>query len=288
MTQAAVDPTLTPAVPPSVTPATLRLTPTIAPLPTVQATLDHSDAQALVLELLKGSSECTLPCWWGFVPGRSSMSSVEQFHAQLGSVAIEHDFRGGGGLVVIEFDDPSMQLGQYYLSGNELVDFIFVSAGSTLVRDDHQVYDDPKFQEAWRAYLLPQLVRTYGTPTAVWLKTFATAPEVQDIGHLPFSLLVYYASKGFMVEYEGETVQSDSQIELCAQKASIALWLWPPEAKMTVTEVIARGPSSAIDDFGAYRTIEEAAGMRPEDFADFYGGEGGLTNCLETPADLWS
>jgi hypothetical protein len=64
------------------------------------------------------------------------------------------------------------------------------------------------------------------------------------------------------------------------------MWLWPSSSPLTLDEVIARGPASAIDDLDEYRTVADAFGMSIEKFAELHR-QVEQPACMNTPVGLW-
>ena len=60
----------------------------ITPLPS--PSLPPEDASGEVLKRLKGDSACRFPCFWGLVPGRTSISETTTFLDRFGSMGALH------------------------------------------------------------------------------------------------------------------------------------------------------------------------------------------------------
>jgi hypothetical protein len=83
-TRTPVPDTATPtAVPNTATPTAIPLTATPKPLPT--ATLTNEQIDANLTELMLTNGGCELPCWWGILPGETSIDSARESLKALGA-----------------------------------------------------------------------------------------------------------------------------------------------------------------------------------------------------------
>lgn len=282
-TSSPVPPTRTPLPTPTRKPPTPKPpTPTVTPSPTVAPTLTADQEQALVLDLLQNNAGCQLPCWWGFTPGKTSWQTAQTFFTLLGKMPGE--YRGPGMLnYTVDFRIPrhDVQIGQVYIIRDGLIEAIWI--GASTVRNHERVYGDKQFAKDWRRYFLPQLLTTYGQPTEVLLRTFRGVPEGSFV---PFNLLLFYPQQGFLVWYYGPTELKGERIRMCPEQTEIALWLWPPDQKMTLEDIARWGQGFSIEEVSGYHSLEKATGLSPETFYKIFRDASNQA-CLETPVDMW-
>jgi hypothetical protein len=138
-------PTNTPLPVPTLKPPT----PTVAPSPTLAPTLTADQEQALVLDLLQNNGGCKLPCWWGFMPGKTDWQTAQNFFASLGKIPGEYRDPDMLNYSVSFFiPEHAVQSGQVYIVKDGVVDAIRVRAGT--IRNHETIYGDSQFAEDWQ------------------------------------------------------------------------------------------------------------------------------------------
>jgi hypothetical protein len=280
---------VSPSVPtlemPTGTPTPSPIPPTRTPRPTPVPTMTADEEYAFVSEMLRDNGGCQLPCWWGFTPGETSWETTQTFFASLGREM--HTWNGSDAQhYTVYFDIPDHHFHyQSYHEKGDVLDRIGIHAVPPAGEDGYYAYGDPQFAEDWRAYMLSQILEAYGLPSQVFLETYKSGPD-----RLPFRLLLFYPSRGFLVMYEGsigeegkgEWVEAGKAIRICPWRSDISLWLWSPDHVMTFGDL---GISSQVN-LERLRSLEEATGMSVEQFYETFVQPDAET-CLETPADLW-
>jgi hypothetical protein len=130
------------------------------------------------------------------------------------------------------------------------------------------------------AYLLPEFLTTYGSPPEVWLSTYNSAFENNE---LPFAIVLFYPEQGIAAFYGTLGSREGEMVRGCPQQGPAAfLSLWHPPLNYTFTEV-QRGAGIYNADFLA---LEEATAMDVTTFYETFK-DADNTTCLETPAVLW-
>lgn len=246
--------------------------PTVSPVPTttVSPTLTAGEEQTLVLELFENNAGCRLPCWWGFTPGETTWSEAEAFFISLGETPAEYHRPEGTMIYNVQLEvpveiHPQQVTVQHYFVRHSVIEMIWA------------VGQSPN-------YTLPQLLHAYGTPAEVWLRTFSSVPEGDE---LPFFLLLYYPSHGILARYSGFTQEKNGQVPICPQQLRPALWLWSSEREMTLEDVAQANLGGFIEEeLLDYRSLEVATGWSVEQFVQTFLQPVGEI-CLETPAVMW-
>ncbi|RME58157.1 hypothetical protein D6779_07105, partial [Candidatus Parcubacteria bacterium] len=178
----------------------------------------------------------------------------------------------------------------YYLKAHDVVEQISFDAMAIefFGMDDernHTQYDNPTFNETLRTYMLPQILTDYGPPDEVYVLTYAGS-TVPNLAQPSFYLYLLYPEQGIFIKYTAPWGREGEYVVGCPATAHMELWLLPPGTEDYAGKL--RVDWEAL--FGAeriyYKTIEEAAGMTPEQFYQTFKG-GDRAVCLRTPAELW-
>ena len=272
-------PTFTP-IPPSMptlelpagTPTPSPIPPTRTPRPTPVPTMTADEEYAFFLEMLQNNGGCRLPCWWGFTPGETSWQATRDFFTSIGKETGSVDHIQN---YTVFFNTPGhYESYQSYIGEDGILEIIGVSASPAVGEDWSFTYDHPQFAEDWKTYMLPQMLEVYGPPSQVLLCTGNGAPWS------PFDLILFYAEKGFLVQYSGEAEEREGETWLvCPHLVEITLHLWSPERSVSLEDI----PGFTM--WGPH-SLEEATGMSIEQFYETFV-QPDTETCLETPADLW-
>ena len=268
------------------------LTPTLIPptlTPTLAPTMTDNEELAFVSEKLQYAAECRLPCWWGFIPGNTSLETTKIFFASQG---VQIWGYGDPQDYTVVFDIPGhYRSSQNYIGRDSLLEMISVIAVPPEGEDGYPAYDAPEFVAGWDAYMLPQVLKAYGSPQQIFLETF------NEILALPFRLMLFYPDQGFLVMYECpigdagqhfrtlEAINAGEPIRICPWRSGVAfLLLFPPNHELSFETL---GPTiSSMVNLEQVNSLEEATGMSIEQFVQTFQ-QSGIQACLETPAELW-
>lgn len=253
--------TETPRSTPTQIPPTLTQTPTAAPsTPLPTATLTREEEGAILAELMQTNGDCELPCWWGIMPGESSLETTRENFAEKG-LGVESNWVGiNGGYVVsaqFEVEDGIIQainVGSDYLTG---------------------VNDRSAFLSGWQRYSLMNILSRHGVPSRV----LVYHPFQFDPGGGPaYHLLIFYEEVGIVVEYRGSVEQlNGDHFRACpdlTNVGSIELLLYPPGQVENVVERVL--PPDNIDYIAGPETVydliswQEATGTSLESFYETY------------------
>ncbi len=259
---------------PTQAPPTPTPTSTAEPTPFVIPTAGASDpaaARQLVKYLLQTNAGCKLPCWWGITPGETTWAQarliLEKTSLYIGDQGLKDNFNANvEAYLPYPYDfAPSME--QFYDVKNGVVDYI-------------RVYNFDLAPE----YRLSEILRDYGPPTEIWIRTFAAETlDVQD-----FLVDLFYQDRGILVEYRtGIPLQVvDGNLRNCLIGAMNApvIHLWSPD----IQNLSSDDAKKLIDTANLPQPtqLQDATGMSVETFYEtFQDPTTGV--CLETPQDLW-
>jgi hypothetical protein len=238
-------------------------------IPTPTMTTDES--KKLVRDLLENNAGCRLPCWWGITPGKTRWSEARQI---LKKVSL---FMSQPESAESFYVDLHVQLPYPYTFAKYMEHSYHVEKG---IVDCIDVYN---FDVAPN-YSLPNLLKSYGQPNEVWIRTFPKAER----GMQHFLIDVLYGELGILAEYgTGEPLKEvggNLQNCLITKMNSPFLDLWSPETqKLSFQEV-----KKFIDttNLPEPKPLLEATGMDVQTFYEtFKNSETDV--CLETPKELW-
>ncbi len=180
-------PTSTHSPAPTQTPtSTLTPYPTLPPLPT----LPLSERDAEIQWLMTTNKHCRLPCWWGLVPGESSIQEAVQFFQRLGGYI---DVQPAHSESIDDF---------YYISlHNPGTDDSF---GCVLGVDDGVIQNISTDGDINRySFQIRQLLAEYGAPTEVFIRevTYLSEEERTKSRYDGYEIVLLYAEDHFFVEY---------------------------------------------------------------------------------------
>ncbi len=280
-TPTSIPPTQTSSATPGLTPSpsstpisTPSIEPTATETPYAIPTPPGEGATDQVLWLLETNNGCQLPCWWGMVPGQTEWETSEK----LLSLFDENIYTASDSEFV--FYVPLIPLPTRVFETDEVQQFYRVEDG-IVVRIDTLVSIGDTPDGYLNQYTLPSFLSTYGQPSEVWLSTYSSAFENDD---LPFFVVMFYPEQGIVASYSDNGIVQGNSVQGCPQADPVSyLILFVPNSEQTFEEVIDK--TSALAE-RKYLSLEESTDM---DVATFYETFKNLDNttCLETPASLW-
>ena len=254
--------TAVPSLTSIVTISTLVFTPRPSPTTTLTplATLEPKQANETIKTLLQEPVDCSAPCFWGIIPGRTTLDEAKNVFHRLGlqtkSIAYEgKEFYG------TEYD---------FDSG---VSILVNLTTQDKVVENLRVDINPETQKAgvpreWRAYSPETLMKRYGAPSRVEF-------FVGRVAVISYTMIVYFDKLDLIVEYGGYNVGvgTEKSFRVCPlvdQQDSIRIWLGAnPE----------NPPGTAI-------SLEKATSMTLEDFSKLMTGNPN-TACLDLKEQLF-
>jgi hypothetical protein len=264
-------PTLTPTLMQSETPkpSATEPSPTYTPLPVPE--LSAQEIKKFIVQLIKGNAGCTLPCWWGITPGKTSWYDAYNFLKPMSTKfhSLSYDNQPGEWINEFYFDVPE------YIDQHREVFQTYITHSSTI---DMIITDTASVQ----SYNLKDLLIAFGVPSQVWLYTISEPRE----GYLPFELLVLFEEQGIMAKYDGFAGYQNGSVRICPGLVNPELSLWPPDSDITFDLII---KMFWVDQFwfnNYFRPIDKAAGMSVEQFHNEFTGPD-AQDCFTTPSEVW-
>ncbi|MBM3152746.1 MAG: hypothetical protein FJZ96_11205 [Chloroflexi bacterium] len=256
---------------------TVEPTKTVTPVnPSINAVTPHprltdEEIEAAVLELMSNNGGCSLPCWWGIAPGKSTWESVNSFLFEL-----DHTIYLGG-----YFND--YLIAYYGIPVSEQYSALGVIEIRIHYQNDIATAINIGSFEGFSIYHMSRLLEMYGQPDEVWLHTYRSFLDIDP----PMDVVLLYKDQGILALYPSseEDIIDDTIIRGCFSTSPI-LYLWASGNPKTFRE--------AADTFGLdyYKwdkpimPLKEATGMTVETFYETYRDPAN-DPCIETPRDLW-
>ncbi len=276
--------------------------PTLNPLPTLSA----EEAKSLVFTLLEDNGDCQLPCLWGLTPGNTDSQALGKFVAQFDNLTTPdiyvstHDFEDRGNFFVsYRKDNIHIDSRFGYLKNKDdknKIEMLVLNGYAMQERgkdldwlslDISPLYGDASFNEAFKYYLLPQMLSNYGSPSQVLMAPFPDDPDRPDIEWHPFSLVLLYPEKGIFIEYVSPRETVGNNYVGCPSKVTVSLAVWDPESNLSLTDVVQKAGSEINElNIDYFKSIDQATTMTLEEFFQTFKIPENTT-CLETPAELW-
>jgi hypothetical protein len=256
----------------------------VTPSPTLAPTLSQTQAEALVLDLLRTNAGCELPCWWGFTPGKTDWEIARDYFLSLGET-IQQSHNSGNDAFSAGFriEEHTFTIGASFYLENGKIKIISPYAETTPSWREI-IYGDPYFLKAMERYLLPNILSKYGKPEQVLVYDLGTRDPVAP----DYFLLLFYPKLGVLVEYFGQSKEHNDKLVLCPKDALIYMWLWAPEESLSLEEVFANEVNSSKNDrnrfLSNFRPVEAVSGISIDEFTTKFRSH---QACLETPVKLW-
>jgi hypothetical protein len=234
----------------------------------IPSTLPPDEAQAAILDLTNNNRGCRLPCWWGFTPGETSWETAHRFLATI-ALKIKKGSSAERPLYSVYFVVPTEIFPTTLIHNYKVVDGII-----------ERIEVVPGYVSV---YSISVLLKTYGPPDEVWIRTYNEARE----GDLPFDTVLFYSQQGILARYDSQANKVEDKIVGCPQQdPALVLSLWSPERKLTFIQASSETVEIRNEDWWPYWPLAEATGVDTETFyLTFKDIDNSI--CLETPANLW-
>jgi len=236
-------------------PTPVSLTATPIPRPTQNATLtppatlEPAQAQETIQALLREPVDCDAPCFWGVVPGQTTVGEAQNIFIRLGLQITLTNARDQKKFYEIDYDFAnSFSVLSLLTSQNDIVENLRI-----YITPEKQVEGVPR---EWLSYSPETLIRRYGTPSKVDFFFGGSAPNTS------YAMDMYFDSNDLIIEYYSYDLGPNLQVcPLTDQVDSVRIWMGknpenpPPDAIllekatfMTMeefTELMTRDPNEA-------------------------------------------
>ena len=240
--------------------------PTASPTGTLIPTLPPAEEERLALELLRDNGGCRLPCFFGFVPGETSVERILSI-LRGPSVIITR-----GDLLLETF----LIIGRHDVQPG-IVRWIQVDMTASYERWNPAtyVYDSPLYAQYFEYYTLPYLLSNYEMPDEVYV-SFEYDPDGRSNHYFVF---VDYSTSGWNAMFTMPLERQGDTVIGCPSQAFVTLKLWSP------------GDTEMLEEYGftesGLKTIEEATSLTLEEFYQQFKDPANA-QCMETPLGLYN
>jgi hypothetical protein len=249
-------------------PPTVTLQPMLTSTRTLQPTLPADQAQALALKMIQTNGNCSLPCWLGIEPGKTTWDDANNFlNTFAANMSILSDDVHG---VIFKFPKNTYRVDKTGAT-------IYVRNG---IIDQIRAPEDLS---------LPDLLTNYGAPTEIRIHAIGY-DTIDPIGR--FTLVLFYQDQGIMAVYDGSNEKAKT-IHICPNhiQGPQQTWLlWSPDDSLTFAEagrktlLISPYPPPAESD---YIPLVKLSNLSIDTFTQRYKDPKNQSVCMEMPAPDW-
>ena len=231
------------AVTPTLTSTTTQ-TPTMTPPPTLEPDRAKETLEVLLVEPV----DCEAPCFWGVVPGQTTLGEAKNIFDHLGlkesratvnkkeSYTVEYEFDPGPSIIVtLRVQDDLVK--------------------NLRIKISPEIYQ-AGILRAWLAYSPETLITRYGTPSRVefWVGRSATSSG-------QYTIEMYFKAVDLIVQYFGYDIPVENETyRVCPLSDNfdlVSIWLGKNPVDPPLNKV----------------SLEEASSMTLEEFAELMTGD---------------
>jgi hypothetical protein len=241
------------------TPTGTASLPSNTPSPTMTWTPLYTLEPVLVREtlqpLIKEPMNCAVPCFWGIIPGKTSLDEAKTFFSKLGFTPFEG----------MDRNTPSSGMYFYtisYDSGSGYPSSVTLYASNNLVEDIVVNPRIPKPKEGspreWIAYSPETLIKRYGEPSRVefYVRSYGLAGSPPNIA---VDMIMYFDTSDLIVHYSGGGMTPHRFCPLTAPFDFVRLWM-------------GQNPPDTPPSFGTV-SLEKATSLTMEQFTQLMTGD---------------
>jgi hypothetical protein len=219
---------------------------------TNSAQLSDIEREQALRNLLKTNGGCSQPCFFGIVPGKTSLAEAENLLTPM----------LGEGLKRTNSDGTVSSFGIGFGLENTLRGEIILTIKSDVVQNIN-VYMGGLFkpdvpQEDWSSFSLKSILETYGVPTGVTFYMESPHEPVSNPGMI-YSYMIMYEHKNVGVFFQGGWIKNSSIYHLCLSQLKpefIRIWIGE-NPYLASTDGIQPAGSTSIDLQEFYQLFSE-------------------------------
>jgi hypothetical protein len=229
------------------------------------------DSQTKIAYLLRTNGNCSLPCWWGITPGRTTWRDAETYLADfaLGISPPGSSQQDDLTIFQAEFPYPNSASQDHNLfalfsvNGNGIIEIVTSPLNTSV----------------------DSVLEINGVPSQIWIKIITNFGP----GPLEYTLVLFY-EKGIMVFYRGTTYPgNDGFIPICPQNVPQAfsqIWVWDSTTIHTFYDIGRLGQILDTSLPNQYRLLQEVSDVQSKDFYSTYINPL-ASQCIKTPWSDW-
>jgi hypothetical protein len=266
------------------------------PTPTSFPSITVDNAVNTMTNLLQENGQCELPCLFGLSPDLSDTTSIDAtinyFHANAVetddvSLGVNIHDTSGSVYLILQKDDENVSARISYYYQNDQLEFLTLTSETTRLSSYTIDFDAPYGIELMRYYLLPNILTVYGKPTEVWIRSFPTDPNYPEDPY-PFSTVLYYKEKGFLIEYVSIRQTQEEHFVGCHPTSYVSVVAWSPQEQKPLAEIVKYISGLGINDLNVkdFQKLQDATPLNIDEFYDNFIVSGEV-KCISTPKELW-
>lgn len=275
-----VTPTLAPTFTPSSTSTSLPLR---TPLPTLSGEEDFLNFISFI-----GEEDCQLPCWVGIIPGKTSWNeAIFALHPieSVAKIKIHLDVEGLFGkenVITWSFS------GDGVIANGDVGAVIVNQNVVNLMSMSIEGWTTPNTNAPLGSLSLPKsfnmqsVLKEYGVPSMVFIYTFIH----DQLGPLPFSVLLVYPENHFYIIYQRDAKLSGNTVEACGPDSYLELAVVDGRDKLASADAIANTPETKSVGIQNMKPVEQVLNISPEKFYEIYSTSS--LGCITFPTKNWS
>ena len=209
-----------------------------------------------------------MPCWWGFVPGKTVWEEFKHVLMPISDITIRGNRpeRFVADVFIETLKEKDIYPWHYYIFQDNVLESIEVF--------------DPRYTSDIGFY---DILEKYGKPGEIWFRTYSEGVGGEPP---PLSIALYYPDYGIVTEYSFKGNVFDSKIKGCPTNDGIpALGLWAPDLDLTFIDAANRFHFG--HDAWPYHPLEQVTNMDVNMFYNTFLGDGDSI-CLESDKDFWT
>jgi hypothetical protein len=260
--------------------STITPTSTSTPIPSIITptslpTISPSKIDQAISELVHTNGGCSLPCFWGITPGKTSWLEANQilnkYNAEISLVAtdevkIENDYR------MVDYYDVILYSSEF--PDGKYADFNVIDKYHLYTISSYHSSNDPIF-------LLSSILLNNGKPDLVFIQTYANVPSFD----YPFNVILFYSGQNFAAGYRLSAKKQGNNIVWCPYSTPPNLWIWSDDiSKYVEPEDIMRRMVGDITP--RFKPIEEVTKYSVESFYQEFRYPS-RDVCIETSTTHW-
>lgn len=244
---------------------TLTSSPTVAIKPTLNAT----EIEGVIHELLRTNGDCSLPCFWGIEINETSYQYAEHFFSRLGRKGFTKADKNG----IINHYDTSfgVNAGEGYIN----VEIMLGIKSETITSLDVYIGDFEYVEPSnWQAYSLQNVLQMLGIPSEV--KFIIEKPQNTSSDKVSYAYILVYDDPEVVVLYVMGAIADGLTYQICPMNPNNnALYIWLFLGK------------ELSDDYGDWVELTQATTMTHEDFYELFVN-GTKDTCMNLNAEAFT
>jgi hypothetical protein len=194
-------------------------------------TLEPAQATETLQPLTKEPMNCAVPCFWGIIPGKTSLDEARVFFSRLGFTSREgEDFYSTG------YKSDSGGFAATFHTSGAIIENIVVTPYIPTPKEG-----SPR---EWLAFSPETLIKRYGSPSRVEF-TVGLGPNIA------INMIMYFDASNLIVHYSGYNMIPEAFCPLTAPFDHVRLWIGPnpPNTPSYETTSLDKATSLTMDQF---------------------------------------